>query len=934
MGSDHQPGPFIAPLTGRGGERALGGKAWQLARMADLGLPVPPAFVVTTSALLATIERRGLRPICEAASEALASGDGDRARAAGGAAAVALERVKLPPELEAALEEAVASLATRPTHAASGTLGAPLFAVRSSALGEDGAGRSHAGQFESVLNLATTGVADAVRTVWASWYSDRAIGYRLGAANEQPAGRPAQGAVVPPMAVVVQRMVVPRASGMLFTVDPVTGNPDEMTLEAGPGLGEALAQGRILPDFFRVQRSSRSGRSLRITERGVADKDRRLAPEPPGSGRLAFRPLPPSERRKPCVSDAEIEAICALGLRCEEELAGPVDVEWTIDASGNLHLVQARPVTAVPRWRPEKRSLRRRPVLWTQRFSGERWTEQATPLGWSIVQPVLHHFTYWDKAAVRYLDGTEPTRLYRGRPYLNVTIFRHLSCRLPGATPPAFLLEMFPAAEQEELKRGPLLPNLGLVTSIFGQVLSERRWKRYRFNFLTNHREWEDFRAGFEARAEALRLDFSTPAEGLEVVEDARRLMLEYMSLHLLSLLFAHLSYELLDQALRTWVGLEGEAIRSALVADPTENRTLQTNKALWDLAASARRSPAVLDLLLAEEPPDLDELAQVPGGDSFVADFDGFVRRFGHRSQASYEVFATRWADSPELVLRMIAGHLRAPDGDLPASRESRRMRERAQAERLVRQRMTRTLSRRLLPWRQSLFGRLLDLTRRYIALRENQRFAFDRLLLRLKRTFERIGALAERDGLLDRGEEIVFLRIDELRRLVDGRLRPDEAAGLVRARAAEFDANRHLDHPDFLVADGSEPAEAQRADARALHGLGISPGTSRGSVRVLRSFDQMGRLRPGEILVARATDPGWTPLFLTASALVLELGSVLSHGAVVAREYGLPAVVNVEGATRLLQDGDVVTVDGDRGLVILHRAAKGPAGPARDLM
>ena len=923
---------FVAPLSSRGGERALGGKGWQLARMVELGLPVPPAFVVTTSALLTTIERQGLRPVCHSAAAALASGDGDRARAAGRAAAAALERVPLPEEVAHALSAAVASLASQPTHAPSGTLGAPLFAVRSSAVGEDAAGRSHAGQFESVLNLSAGGVADAVREVWASWYSDRAIGYRLGTARETEPRPP--GAVIPPMAVVVQRMVVPRASGMLFTVDPVTGNPHEMTLEAGPGLGEALAQGRILPDFFRLHRSGRPGGKPRISERGVADKDRRMAPEPPGSGRLEFRPIPPHERRKPCVSDAEIDAICALGLRCEEELGGPVDVEWTIDTSGNVHLVQARPVTAVPTWRADKRALRDRPVLWTQRFSGERWTEQATPLGWSIVQPVLHHFTYWERAADRYLDGTPPTRLYRGRPYFNVTIFRHLACRLPGQTPPAFLLEMFPASEQEELKRGPLFPNLGLVGSVLTQVVVEQRWKRYRFNVLTNHREWEDFRAGFEARAAALRLDFGTAAEGLEIVEDARRLMVEYMSLHLLSLLFAHLSYELLDQALRSWVGLEGEAIRSALVADPTENRTLQTNKALWELAGAARRLPDVAAMLLADPLPELEELQAAPGGERFVAEFEEFVRRFGHRSQASYEIFATRWADSPELVLRMVAGYLRAPEGDSPADRESRRMRERAQAERLVRQRMSRTWSRRLLPWRQALFGELLDLTRRYVALRENQRFSFDRLLLRLKRAFERIGALLERDGVLERGESIVFLAIDELRALVAGRLTRADGVGLIDARRAEFEANRQLDHPDFLIADGAEAFDEVRGDARGLHGLGISPGVATGPVRVLRSFEEMGRLQPGEVLVARATDPGWTPLFLSASALVLELGSVLSHGAVVAREYGLPAVVNVEGATRLLQDGDVVTVDGGRGLVVLHRAAKGPDGTARDLM
>jgi pyruvate,water dikinase len=245
----------------------------------------------------------------------------------------------------------------------------------------------------------------------------------------------------------------------------------------------------------------------------------------------------------------------------------------------------------------------------------------------------------------------------------------------------------------------------------------------------------------------------------------------------------------------------------------------------------------------------------------------------------------------------------------------------------------MTRTLARRLLPWRQAAFGQLLLYCRRYMALRENQRFSFDRLLFRMKRAFERMGALLERDGLLEQGDDIVFFEIDELEALVEGRIRPDEAATLVAARRAEFEANRGVVHPDFLEADEHVPGPLPTRAGKHLTGLGISSGRARGRVRVLSSFEQMDRLQPGEILVTRATDPGWTPLFLVASGLVLELGSVLSHGAVVAREYGLPAVVNVEGATRMLHDGMEVTVDGDRGRVTIHRAPMDPIRGAQDV-
>ncbi len=917
--------PLILALRDGRDPGRLGGKAHALAELLRAGFPVPPAAVITTGALARHVHEGGLAAFCAAVAEAAATGDGDRTHAAARAAAAAIQEAPLPPALEAELGPAWSALAEAPLRPGAAPEEPALFVVRSSAPGEDGSERSYAGQYETVINVAGLGrIRDAIRAVWASWYSQRAIDYRL------RAGVPL--AATPSMAVILQRLVPPRASGMLFTAHPVTGARDEMVLEAGPGLGEALAEGRVLPDFFVVDRKDTG--ALRISERGVATKQWALMPVPPGSGRLEFRPLPTKEQRRPCLDDDAIRRIARLGLDVEARFGGPVDVEWTLDPRGRLHLLQARPVTALRgegRRLPSAAELRARPVLWTQRFSGERWTEQATPLGWSVIQPVLHHFIEWEKASAGWLEGSAPTRLYRGRPYFNVSIFRHLVFRLPGGRPPNFVLEFFPPAEQQELRRAaPLLPNLGLVGSILSQVVAEKRWHRYRFNLLTNHADWERFRPEFERRIEALSLDFATPQDGLGAVDAAQGLMVEYMGIHLLSLLFAHLFYEALDLALMSWVGLEGEAIRSALVADPAENRTLLTNKALWKLAREAGRHPAVAERIQAGAGT-LDDLDGLPGGAAFHAALDAFLAEFGHRSAASYEIFATRWADSPDMVLSLVAAVLRG--GDAPAAVESRRAEERAHAERLVRQRMRRTLRRRVAPWRPGVFAWLLEHTRKYMALRENQRFAFDRLLLRTKRIFERVGALLERDGLLAAGEDLVFLELPELRALAAGSLAPAEAADRIAARREEFDRNLELGHPDFLEGAEGEALAGEEGTPRWLQGQPISPGSVRGPVRILRSLDDAHKLQPGDILVARATDPGWTPLFLTAAGLILELGSVLSHGAVVAREYGLPAVVNVDGATRRLRDGMMVTVDGDRGRVVVHRAQLIPTGAARDV-
>ncbi|MCO4768661.1 MAG: hypothetical protein KDA24_01430 [Deltaproteobacteria bacterium] len=886
---------------------------------------MPPGFVLTTHALAVVATQPTLARALEHASVALASGDGERAVHAARHAADALRATPVPDSVLAAVAEGWRDLACD----ALGS-GRVLLAVRSSSASEDGARHSHAGQFESVLNVSGLEATwRAIREVWASWFSERAVRYRLQVRSE--GGFPtASVPASPSMAVVIQQMVVPRASGILFTADPVTGSRRELTLEAGPGLGEALAQGRVHPDFVQLRRNP-----LRITQRSVAPRVGRLDPLPPGSSDLLFREPPPGTppRTRACVSDAEVLQVARVGLAIEEEYGTPVDLEWTFDRAGTLYVVQARPVTALPR-RPATTidDLRRRPVLWTQRFCGERWTDQATPLGWSVIQPILHHFTLWEDARDRWLDGTDPSRLYRGRPYFNITIFRHLAFRLPGGTPPQLILEMIPPEEAEVLRTSPAYaPNLRMVASIFGQVFKERRWERYRFNFLTNHAEWEAFAPDFLARTEALSIDFKTPDEGLAVVDAGRNLIVEYLEIHLLSLLFAHLTYELLGKALRSWVGDGGEAMRSALVAE-SDNATLRVNQDLWDLAAAARRSPPLAAALLSgaqegwgDDP--LTELAEVPGFDAFARELRVFLERHGHRSDASWEIFSDRWADAPETVLSMTASALRSADRANPTEHLRARERDRAHAEELVRARMGRSKRRRLFPWRRKAFTELLELCRRYMALRENQRYAFDRLLLRLKRVFERQGALLERAGMLAGGEQIMFLELPELVALTAQRVSPAEIAPLVEERAANFAAWSGASRPDFLLAgDHAVPLDSEEPHTTeggtTFDGLGISPGRVRGTVRVLRTLADMSKLQPGDILVARSTDPGWTPLFLTAAGLILELGSLLSHGAVVAREYRLPAVVNVAGATHVLEDGMEVTIDGDRGRVILHRA------------
>lgn len=770
--------------------RTAGGKAAALRRLADKGLPVPRAWVLPVEALVAFLDRNRLDPAT--------------------------------PDLAARILAAPIPFPL--------VSPAPLVAVRSSALGEDGRRASHAGQYESVLGVAPPAFADAVRVVWASWFSPRARAYR------------GEGGA-PGMAVLVQEVVDARVSGVLFTVNPLTGTWREMTVEAVWGLGDQLVAGQLVPDRYLLRRPRRTPRPaqrvlarvpLTVEAETIAEQARERVV---WRDAVVDRPTEAPFARK--LLREELVTLGRLGLRAESLQGDPQDLEWVQDRAGDFWIVQSRPITTraeLPRGGA---------TLWTRRFIGERFPHGASPLGWSLVAPVLEWFIAYPETSARYLGGDPPLRRLGGHPYFNVTVFRHLAFKLPGAPPPRFMLDFFPPEEVETWTRRPAAPpDLRVYRSIFATTFAERRWRRFRWNPWSNWRAWEGFREALPARLDALA---ATPPEA--VVAPATELLRDYVKVHITSLLFANLFFEIVGPLLPA----EDQPV---LLRAPAGTVTRQVNAELWDLARHPER-------------------------------LAGFLVRHGHRSDASWEVFSRRWSDDPQGVLRLAALAADQPD-------PWRRMAEEA-AE-------TEAAMARLAPRLRAAVAT----TQHYLRLREEQRYHLDRVMATLRAKLLELGA-----RWFDDPREVRFLEVGEL----DGALGRDALRAIAARRAAE-PVDPHP--PDFLR--GDEALQFAAPHAARLQGVGISPGVARGRVRVVDHPSAGDRLRPGEVLVTRSTDPAWTPLFHRAGALVLELGGLLSHGAVVAREYRLPGVVNVPGVTRLLKDGDEVTVDGRSGTVWVH--------------
>lgn len=862
--------PLVALDDTAAAQRAeVGGKARELGRLARRGLPVPPGFAVPVSALRGALDHAGLLALAE---EVERRPDPDRI-------AELRARVRVLP-LPEGWESELVGAARR--------LGGPL-AVRSSAPDEDGAVRSFAGQHRTELGVAPERVPDAVRRCWASLYAPRALAYR-------GARGPGAGA----MAVLVQELVEPRCAGALFTINPTNGSWREMVVEAVWGLGEGLMSGQIAPHWYLVRRPRPAPRPLRrvlgrvrlhVMQEDLPDLQEQWVSG--ANGQVLRQPTPPELRRRRTLERSALHRLCRLGLEVEAVLGEPQDVEWVRGADGAFHIVQARPITArgTPRLRQD--------VLWTRRFVGERWPEPATPLGWSILAPIFEWFIAYPETQNRYLGGGPPLRLVRSRPYLNTTVFRHLAFKLPGAPPPRFMLELVPPDEEEAWRRRfGVAPHAGVYASILRTTWRERRWERFRFNPLTNHVHWDRFRDALKTELPSLRRTPGSSADALRLADRQLERIRDYIGIHLCSLLFANLLYQLLEAGLAAWVPEDASALMEGLATCPPGNHTLQTNAALWTLAREA-----------SEEELDALQAGDVPTEGTFGAALAAFLEAYGHRSEASWEICAPRWLEEPSRLVPLLRSQ-RSVSAEDPRARAERQQLAFARAQARLR-------ARAPAGWRGTSLELMVQLVRRYLLLRENQRFWFDHLLWSLHQTLLWIGADLVRTGVLEQAEDVAFLTFPEVRGLVEGTLPPDAVPTWVARRRAKREADMRTEPPVFLRGDAIEtpPASSPR-----MAGLGISPGRARGAVRVLGSPADGHLLQPGDVLVTRAVDPGWTPLFLTAGAVVLEMGSVLSHGAVVAREYHVPAVVNIEGVTRRLQDGQEVTVDGTRGVVWLH--------------
>lgn len=881
----------------------FGGKAKNLAALARAGFPVPAAYAL--AAEVADEFLRGALGPSEQPLALLAAPARETTPERLQAIAERVRRTPLPRTLAADLHQAWDELRRE---------GARAIAVRSSSPREDEHARSAAGLHDTMLGVdSEDALEDAVRAVWASSFDPRVFGYlrALGDARREVGPWASGGGTIGlGMGVVLQAMVPAEVAGVLFTVNPLSADPYEMVINAAYGLGTTVVDGSVSPDTYRIDKSTGW-----VRDRVIGEKARAVR----WSAETGIREVEIAEadRAREALSQDLLDKLIELGMRIEDHFGDARDVEWAV-VGRSVYVLQARPVTAIalPPRRTARRAKRmeRARLVWSNVNVGEALPGVVTPFTWSVLSGFSERGfrRAFGSLGCSVPRDAELVGNFRGRIYLNMSEFVAIASQVPGLRP-GVLLSLGGGGEAErlelEIERRSSAAFLARLPLTAARFIKENARLGARV---------QNFEAWFEGeRARIDSIDFRVlSARALHrVLGEVERLLDRTgdVLLHVYGNLLASVI------ALRGLVSMIAPAERTEglmreLLTGLADVESAAPGLALYRIARVARGDLRARDYLLGT-PPDALRLASVPEGPTRRA-LEEFFARFGDRGAREAEIAEPRWREDPRLPFATLRLHLQQDDpaGPEEVLRKQREIRRRAQEE----------LDKRT-PWPfRPVARRILELVQDFMRMREHLRGhvvtvlgLYRQVVLDASRRLQ-----AMEPGCGEGGG--FFLTIEELHAVLRGDVGP--VSVLIRRRRLQYERDRALPPPPDTFVGFPPPAE-QDLPKDALRGLGASSGRAVGPARVLADPRDVATLAPGEILVVHQADVGWTPLFLAAAAIVTDLGGPLSHASVVAREFGVPAVVNVRVGTRVICTGDRIEVDGDAGTVrIVERAAPEP--------
>jgi pyruvate,water dikinase len=848
-----------------------GGKGAALARLEGAGLPVPGGFHVTTEAYRKFVAANELQPVILAALEDVDVSQPATLERASRRIRESFDRAQIPPDVAAALIHAYTALP--------GSY--PAVAVRSSATAEDLPEASFAGQQETYLNVGgADAVVEATRQCWASLWTARAIGYRA------RQGLKVEGVA---LAVVVQLLVPAEAAGIMFTANPLNGRRDEAVINAAWGLGEAIVGGAVTPDSITVDKPTG-----RVIARETADKQVMTVRV---DGGTEEQPAPDSLRLVPVLSDAQAAELARHGVEIEDLFGMPMDVEWAL-AGGRLAILQARPITALP----------------------EEVAE--APAAWPLPNP-----------RAMYARGSLAEHL----PNPATPLFATLGLRLANQAMLVLAQEFLGAGDQTDYQYVTIngYVYLGIVfgprevwaftkaaIAQLGNMLGKgtERWRAAR-------RVLEDVVAKWEAKPVERLSPSQLLAGTAEIFTETARF---YTVLQSGALPTATTSETIFTRLYRGLVKRAGDPEATVFLFG-FDTMPMRAEKSLFDLALWVKERAALAEYVvktpaerLVEHLRSVEPPAGIPPEDwaGWRARFQAQVDAYGH-TVYEFDFANPTPIEAPEPLLETVKMYLEG-QGSHPHQRQQAAAERREQAARAV-------LSRLRWPLR-GWFKKALKWAQDTVPVREDSLADLGMGHPQIRRLLGELGRRFMAGGAIEKAEDIYWLVEEEVNQLVVALERGEalpELSERIPTRKAEWRAQLKIVPPAILPETSRWArlvpwARQNQGDQAVIQGLGASPGKITAPACVLFSPEDFGKMKPGAVLVAVTTTPAWTPLFAMASAVVTDIGGPLSHSSIVAREYGIPAVMATGVATRRIRSGQMVTVDGGRGMVEIQGMAE----------
>ncbi|AIS31866.1 PEP/pyruvate-binding domain-containing protein [Methanobacterium formicicum] len=874
----------------------IGGKALNLCKMSSTGFKVPYAFVVSVDAYDYFIKKELESEISQILNSIDFNSEKSIARGCSSIKDI-ITSGTLPTNLREEIQQKIEDLPPG------------YYAVRSSAVAEDLPDASFAGQLDSFLNTARENILERVVDCWASYWNDRAVKYR----HDSSIGHLDTELAAAGIAVVVQRMVNADISGVMFTANPVNGSND-IVIESTWGLGEAIVSGIVSPDSFVL------GREGNLLEKNIQSKDQGYFLK---NGENRLIPIPEDKQKKSSLNTEILKKLLAKGVELEEFFGVPQDIEWALECGekeAQIYILQSRPVTTLTGEGDD--------ILWTRAYGDEYWADATTPLFYDVMGKMLTDYVNHEGARImgyKEITDTELLKLHKSRVYFNSWVLEKAFSYYPKFARSQELLNYFPLEDQKRISQYPSILHKTLLSQILIAIrdpdgMMHRTDKAYR--------KWAQGFINKCSSFDETNLKKLTDQELLTLYMDIEQSGIKHYQLIRYGMVSHSIATNLMVKNwLVKWLDDVDGSLYAGLISGLDDNKTVEMNISLSDLAQILRKDQDLLQKINV-----IDDLGSLSNSDvedlissnpSFKKEFHQFITDYGHRSNTR-EILYPRWREDQAYVLSVIK-LLSSSDLDLRKKElESREHRFKTEKEVLMRIKKVRGGF-----LKAKLFFTVLKLAQTYLTFRENQRFYLDHLLFRQRLMLLDFGRRLKEKGVLDAGEDVFFIYEKELfqffsidnpgvqgsvtSQLVDDSQLRDE----ILERKREFYRYQWSLPPKFLKNGIEFDDTVTEYDASAVYGAAASPGIFQGVARVVESIEGLSHLEDGEILITSNTDPAWTAVFSKIGGLVTETGGILSHGAVISREYRIPAVTAVKGATKIFKTGERLIVDGNDGVV-----------------